>query len=94
MRGFKQGGRFFRLFSAYPHSCIIHSAANQTAIFSLNGVNKMTTQIQLLTVKQVANFLGLSPKNLNNKRSQSIGFKLPFIKLGGAIRYRLRLSSK
>lgn len=52
----------------------------------------MEAQKKLLNVKEAADYLGLCSKTLNNKRCQgykNLGWKLPFIKLGGAIRYRL-----
>ena len=47
----------------------------------------MSTDLQLLNEKQVAEALGLSVKTLRSWRLR--GVELPFIKLGKSVRYRL-----
>lgn len=43
----------------------------------------------LLCPKEAANLLGVSTKTLSNWRYKERGPKIPYIKIGGCIRYRL-----
>ena len=44
---------------------------------------------QLLTPKQTAEMLGVSPKTLANYRCSGTGILIPYLKLSGRIKYKL-----
>ena len=44
---------------------------------------------RLLSTKQTAEYLGLDPKSLANSRYTGTGVKIPYIKLGKVVRYKL-----
>ena len=44
---------------------------------------------RLLNTKQASLFLGLNEKSLANSRYTGLGVKVPYIKLGKIVRYRL-----
>jgi len=44
---------------------------------------------RLLDTKQASEFLGLNEKSLANSRYTGTGIRVPYIKLGKIIRYRL-----
>jgi len=43
---------------------------------------------QLFTTIQLAELLNISPKSLTNSRSSGVGIVIPFLKIGGSVRYR------
>ena len=58
------------------------SNTNKGAIMAKTG-----TASERMTVAEAAAYLGLRPGTLNAWRSTGKGSRIPFIKLGGAIRY-------
>jgi len=42
----------------------------------------------LLITKEAAMYLGISPKSLANSRSSGTGIIIPYVKIGGACRYK------
>ena len=43
---------------------------------------------KLLNANQAADYLGISPKSLANSRWSGTGIVIPFVKIGGACRYK------
>ena len=44
----------------------------------------------LRNTKESANYLGISPRSLANSRSTGVGIVIPYIKIGGSVRYNLK----
>lgn len=43
---------------------------------------------KLLSGQEAANYLSVSSRSLSNARSSGTGIVIPFIKIGGAVRYK------
>lgn len=43
---------------------------------------------KLFSGQEAANYLSVSPRSLANARSTGTGIVIPFIKIGGAVRYK------
>ena len=43
---------------------------------------------KLFSGQEAANYLSVSPRSLSNARSSGTGIVIPYIKIGGAVRYK------
>jgi len=43
---------------------------------------------KLFSSQEAANYLSVSPRSLSNARSSGTGIVIPFVKIGGAVKYK------